>query len=176
MCQAGTSFSLLRSACLTCDNCRRWMIWRSTRRWRSLGSVPAPRSPALKSPPAMPARLPRFVSGWMACRWRLNWLPPASVCCHQLALLARLSQRLAVLTSSGHTLPERQQTLRNTLKWSYDLLDAQEQKLFRLLSVFVGGWTVEAVETLWQANPEAGEPSALDGLASLLDKSLLVKI
>src|SRR6185437_10253631 len=100
---------------------------------------------------------------------RIRLLPPT-------ALLARLSQRLAVLTSSGHTLPERQQTLRNTLKWSYDLLDAQEQKLFRLLSVFVGGWTVEAVETLWQANPEAGEPSALDGLASLLDKSLLVKI
>jgi predicted ATPase/serine/threonine protein kinase/DNA-binding CsgD family transcriptional regulator len=100
---------------------------------------------------------------------RARLLPPA-------ALLARLSQRLSVLTSGGRTLPERQQTLRNTLKWSYDLLDTQEQKLFRLLSGFVGGWTVEAVETLWQANAEAEALPTLDGLASLLDKSLLIKV
>lgn len=100
---------------------------------------------------------------------RIRLLPPA-------ALLARLSQRFSVLTSSGSTLPERQQTLRNTLKWSYDLLNEQEQPFFRLLSVFVGGWTVEALETLWQTRAAAAGLSAFDGLASLLDKSLIIQV
>src|SRR6266568_827031 len=58
------------------------------------------------------------------------------------ALLARLEHRLQVLTSGARDVPVRQQTLRNTLAWSYDLLDAQEQRLFRRLSVFVGGYTL----------------------------------
>src|SRR5262249_13320101 len=60
------------------------------------------------------------------------------------ALLARLSNRLALLTGGPRDLPARQQTLRNTIDWSYDLLDAGEQALFRRLGVFVGGWTLEA--------------------------------
>jgi predicted ATPase len=54
------------------------------------------------------------------------------------ALLARLSQRLQVLTSGARNLPARQQTLRKTIAWSYNLLDGQEQRLFRCLSIFVG--------------------------------------
>jgi predicted ATPase/class 3 adenylate cyclase/DNA-binding CsgD family transcriptional regulator/predicted Ser/Thr protein kinase len=88
------------------------------------------------------------------------------------ALLARLGQRLAVLTSGARDAPTRQQTLRNTLDWSYRLLDAAEQRLFQRLSVFVGGCTLEAVEAVssWIGDEES---SVFDGVASLLDKSLL---
>ena len=91
------------------------------------------------------------------------------------ALLARLGHRLQVLTSGARDVPVRQQTLRNTLAWSYDLLDAQEQRLFRRLSVFVGGYTLTAVEGLYTA---LGEMPAhvLDGVASLMDKSLLRQV
>src|SRR6266568_96693 len=65
---------------------------------------------------------------------RSKLLPPQ-------ALLKRLSHRLEVLTGGAQDLPARQQTLRNTLQWSYDLLTQQEQRLFRWLSIFVGGCT-----------------------------------
>jgi len=91
------------------------------------------------------------------------------------ALLARLSHRLQVLTGGVQDAPVRQQTLRNTLAWSYDLLTAQEKRLFRWLSVFVGGCTLEAAEAVCQAHHEDGEhpSSVLEGIASLLDKSLV---
>ena len=88
------------------------------------------------------------------------------------ALLARLSHRLAVLTGGARDAPLRQQTLRNTLAWSYDLLDAQEQQLLRRLSVFVGGCTLEAVEAVYHAlGNEPGQ--VVEAVASLIDKSLL---
>ena len=90
------------------------------------------------------------------------------------ALVERLEHRLAVLTSGPRDLPDRQQTLRNTLAWSYDLLPVEEQRLFRLLSVFVGGCTLEAVEAVDGAL--GGEKSqVLDGVTSLLDKHLLYR-
>jgi predicted ATPase/DNA-binding CsgD family transcriptional regulator len=91
------------------------------------------------------------------------------------ALLSRLDQRFIVLTSGGQDAPTRQQTLRNTLAWSYDLLDAGERQLLRYLSVFVDGCTLEGVEGLYQ---ELGEQTlkVFDGLASLLDKSLVRRI
>jgi len=73
-------------------------------------------------------------------------------------------------------LPVRQQTLRNTIQWSYDLLDAQEQRLFRCLSVFVGGWTLETAEAVVNPGQDANALSVLDGVASLLDKSLVLAI
>ena len=90
-------------------------------------------------------------------------------------LLARLSHRLRVLTGGVQDAPVRQQTLRNTLAWSYDLLSAPEQRLFRWLSVFVGGCTLEAAEVVCQSPQEDGEHSfsVLEGIASLLDKSLV---
>ncbi len=101
---------------------------------------------------------------------RIRLLPPQ-------ALLARLSRRFEVLTGGAVTLPIRQQTLRNTLKWSYDLLDTNEQQLFRRLAVFAGGWTLEAAEALGNANREMQDALAvLDGLASLIDKSLLLQV
>ena len=99
---------------------------------------------------------------------RIRVLPPQ-------ALLSRLTQRFQVLTGGPRTMPERQQTLRNTLQWSYDLLDAQEQRLFRRLSVFVGGWTLQAVEAVCYQAPEEAS-SALDEVTSLLDKSLLLHV
>ena len=62
------------------------------------------------------------------------------------AILARLRSRLTLLTGGARDLPARQQTLRNTIAWSYDLLPTAEQLLFRRLSVFVGGFTLEAAE------------------------------
>jgi len=98
---------------------------------------------------------------------RSKLLPPQ-------ALLARLGHRLAILTSGSRDVPMRQQTLRNTIAWSYDLLDADEQRLFRRLSVFVGGCTFEAIEAICIALDGDNEVGLiLDRIASLLDKSLL---
>ena len=79
-------------------------------------------------------------------------------------LLDRLSQRLDLLKGGRDTDP-RQQTLHATIEWSYELLDAEEQRLFRALSVFAGGCTYEAAERVAGATP--------DTLQSLLEKSLL---
>src|SRR6266568_2798467 len=90
------------------------------------------------------------------------------------ALLTRLSQRLHLLTGGALDAPARQQTLRNTIEWSYQLLDADEQQLFRRLSVFVGGCSLEAIEVVCTApDADAASLSVLDGVTSLIDKSLL---
>jgi predicted ATPase len=87
-------------------------------------------------------------------------------------LLKRLSQRLELLTGGARNLPARQQTLRNTISWSYDLLSQQEQRLFRWLSIFVGGCTLQAVEAICNTSGNVQIP-ILDEVASLLDKNLL---
>lgn len=91
-------------------------------------------------------------------------------------LLAQLERRLPLLTSGPQDAPVRQQTLRNTLAWSYDLLNSWEQLLLRQISIFVGGCTLQAAAAVCYA-PEngvgAGLASVLDGVASLIDKSLL---
>ncbi len=90
------------------------------------------------------------------------------------ALLARLGQPLAVLTGGVRDAPARQQTMRTTIAWSYNLLDADEQRLFRRLSIFVGGCTLEAIEALCAAlDTQTPAVAMLDAVASLLDKSLL---
>jgi predicted ATPase/DNA-binding CsgD family transcriptional regulator len=96
---------------------------------------------------------------------RSKLLPPQ-------VLLERLSQRLALLTSPAMDVPARQQTLRNTLAWSYGLLDKTEQTLFRRLAVFVGGCTLEAAEAVCNSNQDL-EGDLLDAVAGLVDKSLL---
>jgi DNA-binding CsgD family transcriptional regulator/tetratricopeptide (TPR) repeat protein len=93
---------------------------------------------------------------------RMKMLPPQT-------LLNRLHSRLSLLTGGARNLPARQQTLRNTLDWSYDLLTEAEQRFFRRLGVFVGQWTLEAAEAI---NDDAAiEPFEL--LSSLVDKSLI---
>src|SRR5215218_534671 len=86
-------------------------------------------------------------------------------------LLARLGRRLSLLTSGPRSLPERQRTLRATIAWSHDLLEPDERRLFARLSVFTGGWTFEAAEAV--CDPEGLGLDALDGLTSLVDKSLV---
>ena len=94
-------------------------------------------------------------------------------------LLGRLNHRLAVLTGGRQDAPTRQHTLRDTISWSYDLLNAQEQRCFRRLAIFVGGCTLEAAEAVVECgfiqHVAAADHSlpAIDLVASLLDKSLL---
>ncbi|WP_411277862.1 ATP-binding protein, partial [Gaiella sp.] len=80
-------------------------------------------------------------------------------------ILDRLEQRLPLLTGGARDLPERQRTLRATIDWSYDLLDADEQRLYARLAVFRGGCALDAAERITDAE--------LDTLQSLVDKSLL---
>ncbi|MBV9791737.1 MAG: tetratricopeptide repeat protein [Chloroflexi bacterium] len=94
-------------------------------------------------------------------------------------LLRRLDRRLALLTTGARDLPDRHQTLRATIDWSYRLLDAHEQTLFDYLAVFVGGWTLAAAEAVCSPDlTQRTEPiswSVLDGLASLVDKNLVLQ-
>jgi len=94
---------------------------------------------------------------------RTKLLPPA-------ALLQRLHERLKLLTAGARDVDERQRTLRATIDWSHDLLSDDEQLLFRRLAVFAGGWTLEAAEEVCAAE---GELDVLEGLGSLVDKSLV---
>ena len=96
---------------------------------------------------------------------RVKLLPPQ-------ALLARIDQRLIVLSSASRDVPARQQTLRKTIDWSYDLLEEDEKTLFKRLAVFVGGCTLEAAEAVCNS-PGDLEEEVLDVVARLMDKSLL---
>ncbi len=86
---------------------------------------------------------------------RSKLLPPQ-------ALLGRLNRRLAVLTRGRQDAPTRQQTLRDTISWSYDLLNAEEQRCFRRLAIFVGGCTLEAAEAVCSSPIDRGSPMYLD--------------
>jgi predicted ATPase len=100
---------------------------------------------------------------------RVTHLPPEE-------LLSRLAQRLEVLTSGPQDAPVRQQTLRNTLAWSYSLLSPAEQWLFRNLAIFAHGCTLEAAEAICAASGDGQDEAAagvLEGVASLIDKNLL---
>jgi predicted ATPase/DNA-binding CsgD family transcriptional regulator len=96
---------------------------------------------------------------------RVKILPPA-------ALLGRLERRLPLLTRGGRDLPPRQRTMRDAIAWSYDLLPAAEQALFRRLAVFSGGCTLEATEAVC-VTPLDGDMNVLEGMASLVDQSLI---
>ena len=86
------------------------------------------------------------------------------------AMLARLGNRLALLTGGARDLPDRQQTLRATLDWSYDWLSVAERSLFERLAVFVGGWALEAAEAVCDTGDEV---EVLRHMSALVDKSLV---
>ena len=90
-------------------------------------------------------------------------------------MLTRLASRLQLLTGGARDLPRRQQTLRAAIDWGYDLLTPAEQKLFRRLSVFVGGCTLEGAEAVCNAQGDL-DLDQVDGMASLLDKSLVREV
>ena len=96
---------------------------------------------------------------------RIKLFPPQ-------ALLARLEHGLELLSGGTQDLPFRQQTLRSTLAWSYEHLPREEQALFRRLAVFAGGFSLEAAEAVVPV-PGALSIPILDGIAALIDKSLL---
>jgi predicted ATPase len=99
---------------------------------------------------------------------RVKLLSPA-------AMQSRLESSLSLLTGGARDLPTRQQTLRGTIDWSFGLLNEAEQRLFRRLSVFVGGCTFEGVEAVCDARQDLGL-DVLDGMASMLDKSLVRQV
>jgi predicted ATPase/Tfp pilus assembly protein PilF len=99
---------------------------------------------------------------------RVKMLSPA-------AMLTRLETSLNLLTGGARDLPMRQQTLRGTVDWSYGLLNAAEQNLFRRLSVFVGGCTLEGVEAVCDTKGDLGV-DVLDGMTSMVDKSLVQQV
>ena len=94
---------------------------------------------------------------------RVRLLPPE-------ALLTRLERSLPILTRGARDAPARQRTLRDTIAWSYDLLSAEEQALFRRLGVFAGGWTLNAAEAVASRSEALG---VLEAMTSLLDKNLV---
>lgn len=96
---------------------------------------------------------------------RARLLSPADI-------LARMTQYLPMLTGGGRDAPERQQTMRNAIAWSYDLLSPTEQAIFRRLAVFRGGFTVGAAETVLAASG-LDDLAILDGLEALVGNSLL---
>lgn len=104
---------------------------------------------------------------------RVKLLPPH-------AILAWLDRRLTLLTSGARDLPVRHQTLRATLAWSYELLQADEQALFRRLGVFANGFTLEAAQYICTISDEHGKRKAqidvLNGIEALIDKSLVRRV
>ncbi|MFF7812387.1 BTAD domain-containing putative transcriptional regulator [Streptomyces sp. NPDC007945] len=114
------------------------------------------------------------------CR-RLDGLPLAiELAAARLRLLTprqiadRLDDRFRLLTSGARTLLPRQQTLRAVVDWSWDLLDPAERTLLRRVSVFTGGWDLQAAEAVDGPAPGATAPTTLDTLGALVDKSLVI--
>ena len=95
---------------------------------------------------------------------RIKVLPPR-------AMVARLATRLALLTGGPRDLPARQQTMRETIAWSYNLLPPAEQMVFRRMAVFSGGCTLEAAEAV--TRDAWDDVTALEVLGSLIDRSLV---
>ncbi|MGA7669254.1 MAG: BTAD domain-containing putative transcriptional regulator, partial [Nitrolancea sp.] len=95
-------------------------------------------------------------------------------------ILARLDHPLAVLSRGQRDAPERHQTLESAIRWSYQLLRPSEQRLFQCLSVFAGGWNLEAAKFVDEPNNDADpetspiHPSLLDDMTALFDASLIV--
>lgn len=89
-------------------------------------------------------------------------------------LLSKLERRFDILRGGVRELPERQQTLRGAIDWSYELLNDSTKKLFRRLSVFVGGWTLDAAEAVCNAGNELS-CDVMDEMETLVDNSLLLQ-
>jgi predicted ATPase/class 3 adenylate cyclase len=86
-------------------------------------------------------------------------------------VLDRLADRFALLSSPSRTLPERQRTLRGAIEWSYELLDEPDRRFFARVAIFTGGWTLASADAV--CNPAGIGLDVLDGLSSLVDKSLV---
>ena len=92
---------------------------------------------------------------------------------HPQALLTRLEQGLTVLQGRADDVPARQQTLHGAIAWSYDLLTATEQRVFRRFAVCINGATMEAAEHICAGEMGADVAAVPDILAALVDQSML---
>ncbi|HEU5384153.1 MAG TPA: tetratricopeptide repeat protein [Ktedonobacteraceae bacterium] len=129
--------------------------------------------PALDSRPetlqaiaAICQRLDRLPLALELAAVRVKVLPPQ-------ALLERLRSRLSLLTGGALDLPEHQRTMRDTLAWSYELLTPTEQRLFRELTIFAGGGTLEAAEAICGEAEESSNNALLEIVTALVDQSLV---
>ena len=144
----------------------------STRRSACSSSVPSPSGRASRSPTRTRRPSPRSAPGSTACRSRSSSRRRGSSSSSPDAILARLEHQLDVLAAGSRDLPERQQTLRGAIAWSYDLLDDGARRLLDRLSVFAGGCDLEAAEAVCGPASEIGG-DVLDGLMALADQSLV---
>ncbi|HEX5167516.1 MAG TPA: helix-turn-helix domain-containing protein [Thermomicrobiales bacterium] len=98
------------------------------------------------------------------------------------AMLPLMGHRLKLLAGGHRDLPARQQTLRATIDWSYELLKPEQQRLFRQLATFTGGWTLEAADAISEASPATRTTESaqvlhvIDGHSALIDQSLVRRI
>jgi predicted ATPase len=100
---------------------------------------------------------------------RIKMMAPQAI----YARLVDAGQQARLLSGGARDLPERQQTLLNTLAWSYGLLTPDEQRWFERLGVYVDGWTMDSVTPICEFEDEF---AAMDAMSSLADKSLIMRV
>ena len=155
------------------STCRRWLHWYASRRCGCSSSGRRGAAGLRRDGGERAGGGPDLLRGWTASRWRSSWPRRASRALPVEQIAARLDDRFRLLTGGSRTALPRQQTLRATIDWSYDLLSEPERALLRRLSVFAGGWTLEAAEAVCAA-ADVAEGEVLDLLAQLVDKSLVI--
>ena len=138
---------------------------------RAIRGGAAVHRPCPARPPGLsghrPERLPRSlpsVIGWTGFRWPSSWRRRGCARFRSRRSIGKLDQRFRLLTGGSRTALPRQQTLRSLIDWSYDLLNDPEKLLLQRLSVFAGGWTLEAAEQVCAGDgvDDAGGPRSPD--------------
>src|SRR5262245_17434415 len=135
-------------------------------------SVAATCGPASGSPTAMPRRWPGSAQSWLACPSPSNWRRPGYELSVPEQVAARLGEQLDLLTHGGRSRPDRQQTMRGTLDWSHGLLTPDEQIVFRRLSIFAGGFTLDAAEQVVEGDG-VNLTAVADAVERLASRSLV---
>ena len=134
-----------------------------------LSSAPVQCNHSLSRMTASCGRSSRSASASMDSHWPLSWQPDGLRGLSPVTLLEHLSDPLRLLRDGPRDLPSRQQTMRNAIAWSYDLLAPEEQALFRRLAVFVDGFDLEAAHAI------TGDPAidVVDRIGALVEQNLL---
>ena len=120
-----------------------------------------------------PRRWAKFARAWTGCRWRSSWPRRGCAPCRWCEILDSLHDRFRLLTGGARTAVRRQQTLRASVDWSHALLTEPERVLFRRLAAFMGGFDLDAAQTV-AGGGDVERYQVLDQLTLLVDKSLVV--